>query len=210
MPDHRFFAAIYDRLLASTEDAGLRSMRADLIGGARGRTLEIGAGTGLNLPHYTEGVTELVLTEPDRFMARRLRDRIAAEPPRAASVEVVEAPAEAIPLEDESFDTVVATLVLCSVGDPDRAVDELRRVLKPDGRLLYLEHVRDPNEGSVARWQDRLERPWGWFGAGCHPNRATAATLAAGGFETEPTPDRMPKAPFWVRPLIRGSASLRG
>jgi ubiquinone/menaquinone biosynthesis C-methylase UbiE len=208
--NHRFFAAIYDRMLAGTERAGLREMRAEVVGGASGRTLEVGAGTGLNLSHYTEAVTELVLTEPDRFMARRLRDRVAAEPPRPGSVEVVETPAESLPFEDRSFDTVVATLVFCTVEDPARAAGEVGRVLKPDGRLAYLEHVRDPDERRLARWQDRLERPWGWFGAGCHPNRDTAATLADAGFEMHPEPGRMPKAPPWVRPLIRGSARLPG
>jgi ubiquinone/menaquinone biosynthesis C-methylase UbiE len=208
--NHRFFAAIYDRMLAGTEDAGLREMRAEIVGEASGRTLEVGAGTGLNLVHYTDAVTELMLTEPDRFMARRLRDRIAAEPPRPGSVEVVETPAESLPFDDASFDTVVATLVFCTVEDPSRAAGEVRRVLRPEGRLLYLEHVRDPDEGRLARWQDRLERPWGWFGAGCHPNRDTAATLSSAGFELRTQPGKLPKAPPWVRPLIRGSARLRG
>jgi ubiquinone/menaquinone biosynthesis C-methylase UbiE len=210
MPEHRFFAAIYDWLLDGSEKAGLSEMRAEIVGQAKGRTLELGAGTGLNLPHYTDAVTELVLTEPDRFMARRLRDRIAAEPPAPARVEVSEVSAEELPFEDQSFDTAVATLVFCTIPAPARAAREVRRVLQPDGRLLYLEHVRDPNEGSVARWQDRLERPWGWFGAGCHPNRVTGRVLAEAGFVTEPRVGELPKSPFWVRPLIRGSASLPG
>jgi SAM-dependent methyltransferase len=152
-------------------------------------------------------VTELVLTEPDRFMARRLRDRVDAEPPAPSWVEVVETPAESLPFDDASFDTAVATLVFCTVEDPSRAAREVGRVLKPEGRLLYLEHVRDPDEGRLARWQDRLERPWGWFGAGCHPNRDTGATLSGVGFELRAQPGRLPKAPPWVRPLIRGSAT---
>jgi ubiquinone/menaquinone biosynthesis C-methylase UbiE len=205
--NHRFFAAIYDRMLAGTERAGLREMRAEIVGEASGRTLELGAGTGLNLSHYTDAVTELVLTEPDRFMARRLRDRVDAEPPAPSSVEVVETPAESLPFDDASFDTAVATLVFCTVEDSSRAAREVGRVLKPEGRLLYLEHVRDPDEGRLARWQDRLERPWGWFGAGCHPNRDTGATLSGAGFELRAQPGRLPKAPPWVRPLIRGSAT---
>jgi ubiquinone/menaquinone biosynthesis C-methylase UbiE len=205
---HRFFAAIYDRMLAGTEKAGLAEMRAELIADARGRTLELGAGTGLNLPHYTDAVTELVVTEPDPFMARRLRAKLGDDPPAPGSVEVVEAPAERLPFDDDSFDTVVGTLVLCTVDDPSAATREVARLLKPQGRLLYLEHVRDPEEGRLARWQDRLERPWGWVGAGCHPNRDTAATLAGAGFDVEPDRGRLPKAPPWVRPLIHGSASL--
>jgi ubiquinone/menaquinone biosynthesis C-methylase UbiE len=207
MADHRIFAAIYDRMLAGTEKAGLREMRGDLLGAAGGRTLELGAGTGLNLPHYTSAVTELVLTEPDRFMAARLRRRLADEPPAAARVEVVEAGAEALPFEDASFDTVVATLVLCTVRDPERVIDEAARVLRSTGRLLYLEHVRSPDSERVGRWQDRLERPWGWFAGGCHPNRATGDALAASGLEVERMDlGRMPKAPPFVRPLITGTA----
>jgi SAM-dependent methyltransferase len=208
MQGHRFFAAIYDRLLEGSEKAGLGEMRAGVVGQAAGRTLELGAGTGLNLPHYTDAVTELVLTEPDPFMARRLRDRVDHQPPAPGAVEVSEVSAEELPFEDHSFDSVVATLVFCTIPDPARAAREVGRVLEPGGRLLYLEHVRDPNEGGLARWQDRLERPWGWFGAGCHPNRSTELTFAEAGLVTEPLRGELPKAPFWVRPLIRGSASL--
>jgi ubiquinone/menaquinone biosynthesis C-methylase UbiE len=204
--EHRIFASVYDLMLRGTERGGLRDMRAELLSEAGGRTLELGAGTGLNLAHYTGAVTELVLTEPDPHMARRLRRRLQDEPPAPARVEVVEAPAERLPFEDGSFDSVVSTLVLCSVETPATATGEIARVLKPDGRLLYLEHVRADDDG-LARWQDRLERPWGWLGAGCHPNRDTVAQLQAAGFETESlVRDRMPKAPPIVRPVVRGRA----
>jgi ubiquinone/menaquinone biosynthesis C-methylase UbiE len=203
---HLIFAALYDRLLSGTERAGLLDMRAELLSGARGRTLELGAGTGLNLAHYTDAVTELVLTEPDPHMARRLRKRLEEEPPAPGRVEVIEAQAERLPFEDQSFNTVVSTLVLCSVESPGGAAAEIARVLKPDGRLLYLEHVRS-GDPAVARWQDRLERPWGWLGAGCHPNRDTLAQLEATGLLAEPVErDQMPKAPPIVRPLVRGEA----
>ena len=207
MKEHRFFAAIYDRLMAGAEKAGLKGMRAELVAQANGRTLELGAGTGLNLAHYTDAVTELVLTEPDPFMANKLRERLTDDPPAAVSVEVVESPAERLPFEDASFDTVVSTLVLCTVSDPGRAVGELARVLRPGGRLLYLEHVRSEDE-RLSRWQDRLDRPWGWVAGGCHPNRPTTATLAAAGFDTEPEHGDFPKAPPLVRPLVSGSARL--
>lgn len=208
MSGHRFFAAIYDRMLASTERAGLSDMRRELLASASGRTLELGAGTGLNLAHYPEAVTELVLTEPDPYMARRLRERLAREARGHWSAEVIETGAESLPLADGSFGTVVSTLCLCSVEDPEQVVAEVRRVLRPDGRFLYLEHVRSEDE-RLQRWQDRLERPWGWFGAGCHPNRDTAATLTAGGLALERHEhDRMPKAPPIVRPVIRGEARL--
>ena len=148
-------------LMAAAERAGAGgdASRASRPGRAGGR-LELGAGTGLNLAHYASAVTELVLTEPDPHMARRLRRRLQDEPPAPARVEVVEAPAERLPFEDGSFDSVVSTLVLCSVETPAAATGEIVRVLKPDGRLLYLEHVRADDDG-LARWQDRLERPWG-------------------------------------------------
>ena len=131
-------------MIAASEKAGLRGDARRAGRQARGRTLELGAGTGLNLAHYTDAVTELVLTEPDPFMARRLRKRLGSDPSGAGSVEVVEAPAESLPFDDESFDTVVSTLVLCTVDDPARWRAEIARVLRPGGRLLYLEHVRDP------------------------------------------------------------------
>ena len=207
MRGHRIFAALYDRMLSGTERAGLEDMRAELLAEARGRTLELGAGTGLNLAHYTDAVTELVLTEPDPYMARRLRKRLDDEPPAPGRVEVVETPAEELPFDDQSFDSVVSTLVLCSVEAPAAATGEIVRVLKPDGRLLCLEHVRSGDPG-LARWQDRLERPWGWLGAGCHPNRDTVAELEAAGLETAGLAgDRLPKAPPIVRPMVRGSVS---
>jgi ubiquinone/menaquinone biosynthesis C-methylase UbiE len=205
MPGHRLFAAVYDRMLSAQEKAGLRDMRAELLAGARGRVLELGAGTGLNLDHYGDAVTELVLTEPDPHMAKRLRSRVdAAE--LSFPVEVVEAGAESLPFEDRSFDTAVSTLVFCTIPDARRAADEAARLLKPDGQLLLLEHVRGEEGGRLTRWQDRLERPWGWLGAGCHPNRDTAATLSARFDVSGLAQDRLPgSAPPIVKPLIRGA-----
>jgi ubiquinone/menaquinone biosynthesis C-methylase UbiE len=198
------FAALYDRLTAANERAGFADRRAELLAGARGATLELGAGTGLSLPYYPDAVTDLVLTEPEPHMARRLRARL-VEVGRQA--EVVEAPAERLPFEDERFETAVVTLVLCTVRDPARALDEVARVLKPGGRLLFLEHVRASEGGRLAVWQDRLERPWGWVAGGCHPNRDTLAALEASPLHVE-SADRgeMPKAPPLVRPLVAGVA----
>ena len=206
MKGHPIFAALYDRMLAGTERAGLMEMRRELLTHASGRVLELGAGTGHNLEHYTDAVTELVMTEPDPHMARRLRERLASHGSPVASASVVEAPAEDLPFDDGSFDTVVATLVFCTVEDPPRAVAEARRVLVEGGTLLYLEHVR-AQSSRLARWQDRLERPWGFFAAGCHPNRATDQLLAGAGFWIDSMEwGRLPKAPPIARPLIRGVA----
>ena len=208
MAGHRVFAAIYDKLMQGTEAAGLADSRASLLASATGRTLELGAGTGLNARHYPDAVSELVLTEPDPHMARRLRAKLADSPP-AARYEVVETGAEHLPFDDGSFDTVVSTLVLCTVADPGQAAAEIRRVLRPGGRLLVFEHVRDPEEGRLSKWQDRLERPWGWFGAGCHPNRDTAATLRAAGFDVAGLePAELPKAPPIVKPVVTGSLTV--
>lgn len=212
MPEHRIIAALYDRSLAGCERSGLRALRAEVLGAARGRTLELGAGTGLNLRHYPDSVSELVLTEPDPFMAARLRRRLAQEPPRPPAVEVIEAPAEELPFEDGGFDTIVSTLVLCTVPDPERAAAEAARVLRPEGRLLHIEHVRSPDGARLACWQDRLERPWGWITGGCHPNRPTEQTLASAGFDTsEVASDRMPSvAGPLIRPIVRGAARRPG
>lgn len=200
----RLFSAMYDRAMAGTEDAGLREKRRALLAGASGRVLELGAGTGANLELYPEAVRELVLAEPDPQMTRRLRPKLAAS---GRSAEVVEAPAERLPFPDASFDTAVATLVLCTVPDPQAALAEVARVLKPGGRLLFLEHVRS-GDARLARWQDRLEGPWRFLGDGCHCNRDTVAAIGAAGFELgEAERDRLPKAPPLVRPLAVGSAS---
>ena len=148
----RIFAAGYDRIMAGTEKAGLSERRERLLAPVSGRVLEIGGGTGANLPFYGAGVQELVITEPEEPMARRLERKL---PDYSRPVRVVRAPAEQLPFEDESFDFVVATLVLCTVDDPARALGEARRVLKPGGRLLFLEHVRS-DDAKLARWQDRL------------------------------------------------------
>jgi ubiquinone/menaquinone biosynthesis C-methylase UbiE len=206
MSEHPIFARFYDRLTAGAERAGLGDMRRALLATASGRVLELGAGTGHNLEYYTDAVTELVLAEPDPHMAARLRDRLASDGTPAGRPSVIEAPAEDLPFDDGSFDTVVATLVLCTVQDPARALAEARRVLVEGGRLLYLEHVRSTRPG-LARWQDRLQRPWGFFAGGCHPNRATDQLIAGAGFWIDSLErESLPKAPPIVRPVIRGVA----
>lgn len=197
----RVFAWSYDRSLRATEEAGLARMRGELLADAAGQTLEIGAGTGLNLDRYPAGLTDLVLCEPEPPMARRLAERAATY---GARVEL--APAEALPAADATVDTVVSTLVLCTVADPERAVAEIRRVLKPGGRLLFLEHVR-ADDPAAARAQDRWDPVWKRFGHGCRCNRDTLATLRAGGLDvTVLEHARLPKAPAIVRPLIVGTA----
>jgi ubiquinone/menaquinone biosynthesis C-methylase UbiE len=168
--------------------------------------LEIGGGTGANLAFYREDVAELVVAEPEEAMARRLERKLRGY---RVPARVVRAPAERLPLEDASFDCAVSTLVLCSVADPARALGEVRRVLKPGGRLLFIEHVRS-DDPRVAAWQDRLRRPWAWVACGCQPNRRTVETMVAAGFSVdELRRDRLHKAPSIVKPLVVGSAGAK-
>jgi ubiquinone/menaquinone biosynthesis C-methylase UbiE len=206
MSEHPIFARFYDRMTAGVERGGLSEMRQQLLASASGRVIELGAGTGHNLEHYTDAVTELVLCEPDPHMARQLRERLANRGTDAGGASVIEASAEDLPFDDGSFDVVVATLVLCTVEDPVRSIAEARRVLVEGGRLLFIEHVRSSSR-RLAWWQDRLERPWGFFAGGCHPNRATDQLLAGAGFWIDSLErTRMPKTAPLVRPLIRGVA----
>lgn len=199
----RLFAAGYDLIEAGAERAGMRDRRARLLSQARGRTVEIGAGTGLNLPHYPDAVTELVLAEPNPHMAKRLRAKLAGGGPAAR---VLDAPGERLPLADGEFDTAVVTLVLCTVPDPAAVLSEVARVLAPGGALLFLEHVRS-EDPRVARWQDRLHGPWKAFGHGCNCNRDTLRTLGASPLGVEEVErGEIPKAPAIVRPLIVGRA----
>lgn len=201
----RGFAALYDRALKATEEAGLRDTRRRALAEARGRTIDLGAGTGANIGLFPEAVTELVYAEPDPHMAKRLREKLSDSGERG---EIVEAPAQSLPFEDSSFDTAVFTLVLCTVPDPAASLAEAARVLKPGGRLLFVEHVRAQDPG-LARWQDRLERPWRFLADGCHCNRDTVAAIEASPLSLERVErGDLPKALPIVRPLVRGSATL--
>jgi SAM-dependent methyltransferase len=165
--------------------------------------LEIGAGTGLSFPHYPAAVEEVVALEPDEGMATRAARR-AGESERR--ITLVAGSAEDLPFEDASFDWAVAMLVFCTVSDPARALAEVRRVLRPGGGLLFLEHVRSA-EPRRARWQDRLERPWGFVAQGCHPNRDTVGTIGAAGFAVHVTESgELPMVPPLVKPYVLGRA----
>ncbi|HEX5592063.1 MAG TPA: class I SAM-dependent methyltransferase [Solirubrobacterales bacterium] len=202
----RAFSAVYDRGFKATEEAGLSDMRHELLAQARGRVLELGAGTGLNLEHYPEAIEGLTLVEPDPHMTKQLREKL-AQMGEDSTVLVVEAPAEQLPFPDESFDTVVVTLVLCTVPDQAAALSEIKRILKPDGKLLFLEHVRSRNP-DLAKWQDRLERPWRFLGDGCHCNRDTVSAISTAGFTLDDVESgELPKLPPIVRPLSRGRAT---
>jgi ubiquinone/menaquinone biosynthesis C-methylase UbiE len=199
---HRLFAALYDRMNAAAERRWMGERRANLLAGASGVVLEIGGGTGANLPYYRAAV-RVVIAEPDPFMRKKLRPKLAQA---HVPVEVSNADAQRLPFADESFDTVVSTLVFCTIPDPQAALMEIRRVLHPvGGRLLFLEHVR--GEGRVARWQDRVQPLWSWLIAGCHPNRDTVATIETSSFRLEKLERFEPPAPLSVfAPCVQGAA----
>jgi SAM-dependent methyltransferase len=198
----RLSAVLYDPFFWLAERAGLAARRRALVQQASGRVLEIGAGTGLNLRHYADDA-ELVLSEPDAAMADRLRRRVAG---RRRPATVVLAPAEALPFADGEFDTVVSTLVLCTVPDQAAALREIRRVLRPGGRLLFMEHIRSESP-RWARWQDRLNPPWRAFAEGCNCNRATLDVIDAGPLALrEVQRGVIPVMVPLIRPLATGSA----
>jgi ubiquinone/menaquinone biosynthesis C-methylase UbiE len=198
----RFFAATYDSMSRKSEDAGLRDMRHGLLAGVGGRVLEIGGGTGANLAHYNGEIESLFVTEPDPSMLKRLQRKAREQAPLA---KILRAPAEDLPFEDDTFDVVVSTLVLCGVDDQERSVRELRRVLRPGGQVLFLEHVRS-DDPALARFQDRMN----WLNrlvVGCDCNRSTLSTLEAADFTVSRLEQTtLPKAPKFVRPLIVGAA----
>jgi ubiquinone/menaquinone biosynthesis C-methylase UbiE len=197
----RLFAALYDTVSRGSEAAGLREERKQLLSAAEGATLEIGAGTGLNLEHYPEAVTRLVLVEPDRHMRRRLGRRLES---LGRQADIVDASVQDLPFPDATFDTAVVTYVLCSVPDQDEALAEIARVLKPSGRFLFLEHVRSADP-KLARRQDRI-RPLCNL-VGCNPNRDTLATIESSALTVESVKHgEVPKAPKVERPMIVGTA----
>ena len=198
----RLNALIYDPFLWLGERRGMRERRRDLLADARGRVLEIGAGTGLNLPHYPPTVDELVLTEPDAGMAARLDTADATVDAR-----VVAASAEELPFEDASFDAVVSMMVLCTVPDADAALAEVRRVLRPGGRLLFIEHVR-ADSPRLAGWQDRLAKPWEAFASGCRCDRRTLERITEHFRVSRVEHGTWRGMPAIVHPLVIGEAAV--
>lgn len=197
------FAMTYDWQISATEKAGLHSMRQRLLADATGQVIEIGAGTGANLPCYGPDVESLAVTEPLTPMMRKLERRVRD---RGSSAKVLRAPAEDLPFDSETFDVAVSTLVLCGVDDQPRALRELRRVLRPGGRLLFLEHVRS-DDPALARLQDRMN----WLNrvvVCCNLNRPTLDTIKQAGFTvTSLEHTALPKAPKFVGPAIMGVAT---
>jgi SAM-dependent methyltransferase len=190
---HPIFARLFDRLVRKA-DPQQADHRRELLAGASGRVIEIGAGNGINFPNYPPEVTEVVAVEPEAYLREKAAEAAAGAP---VPVTVVDGLADDLPGEPGSFDAAVSSLVLCSVPDQSRALAEIRRVLKPGGELRFYEHVlaEDPK---VARLQNRIEPVWRFCGGGCHPNRDTAAAIEAAGFDI----DRCRRFPFKPGPLM--------
>jgi ubiquinone/menaquinone biosynthesis C-methylase UbiE len=173
--DHPLLARIYDAALTPAERAGVRDQRRRLMDGVVGRVVEIGAGTGLNVPHYPASADEVHAVEPDRHMLRRLAARSTTSP---VPLYVYRGDAHRLPFGDEVFDAAIITFALCTIPDPRRALDETHRVVRPGGVLRFLEHVRSSSE-RTARWQDRLTPWWGKVAGGCRLNQPTVEILSA-------------------------------
>src|SRR5438445_11144467 len=193
---------LYDAICAFAEWRGLGDWRRWLAAGARGRTLDLGCGTGRNLPLFAAGVRAVGL-DPELASLRRARRRAPGAPLVCGS-------AEALPFRPGVFDTVVSGLVLCSVPDPARGLAEVRRVLRPDGTLRALEHVRATRRWK-ARVQDAIQPGWTWLTGGCHPNRETERLVEAAGFVIDAEGRRAPAhlRRFAARPAAAGQGSIR-
>jgi ubiquinone/menaquinone biosynthesis C-methylase UbiE len=198
-------AAVYDRFTRGSEEACLRKWRAELLGELSGEVLEVGAGTGSTLGLYPKAVTRLVMAEPDPHMRRKLRAK-----ERPAGVEVSDGSLDKLPFENQSFDAVVCSLVLCSVRDQKAALAEIVRVLRPGGKLVFLEHVAADGKPDRLKWQGRIEPVWKHFMGNCHLTRRTEAAIAAAGLQIERIErESIRKALPIIRPSIRGVARKR-
>ncbi|HTA05783.1 MAG TPA: class I SAM-dependent methyltransferase [Solirubrobacteraceae bacterium] len=201
-PWARISARIYDPFMWLAERRGMRARRSELLADARGLTLDIGSGTGLNLPHYPRQLERLVLAEPDPAMRARLEQRTTRLRPEAT---VIDVPAERLPFADGTVDTVVSTLVLCTVDAPELALREIARVLAPDGKLLFIEHVLAASRVR-SFLQERLAAPWRGFANGCRCNQETVMMMAACGFQLDISDATWRGMPSIVKPLVHGRA----
>jgi len=201
---HPIFARFFDRLSRLMERE-VGQHRQELLAGLSGRVVEIGAGNGMNFQHYPTSVEEVVALEPEGYLRHKAEQAARDAPVR---VTIRDGVADPLPLESDSVDAAVASLVLCTVPDPHQALAELRRVLKPGGELRFLEHVRS-DRARKARIQDRLDRSgiWPRVGGGCHCARDTVAAIESAGFHIERV-QSLDFGPSWIvtNPHVLGLA----
>ena len=202
-------AFFYDKVMKSTEDACLIDWRKELLKGVDGKVLEIGAGTGASLLLYPRTTKiELFLSEPDKSMRRQLSDKVKQS--AKDNLYILNSSAEQIDSKNDTYDFVFLSLVCCSVKDVDLALSEIKRVLKPDGKFIFLEHVAAHAGTNRRKWQDRLNTIWGFVAGNCHLNRETEQSIIDAGFKIEQIKrESLRKAPSIVRPTIRGIARLK-
>lgn len=201
-----FFSLIYDKVMSATEAACLREWRRELLMDVQGRVLEIGAGTGASLPLYPQRADlELFLAEPEPGMRKQLTQR--AQASGHANITILACTAEQIDANDQSFDVVFVSLVCCSVNDIGQTLSEIRRVLKPDGRFIFLEHVAAEPGSARRKWQNGMNFLWKRVAGNCHLNRETERLIQSAGFDIQSLQrDSLRKAMPLVRPSIRGWA----
>jgi ubiquinone/menaquinone biosynthesis C-methylase UbiE len=187
----------------SMRNRDLAAYRERVLSAAAGRVLEIGIGSGLNLPFYTDRVAQVVGLEPAPRLLAMTQE---AARRQQIAVELIGASAESIPFPDRQFDTVITTWTLCSIPAVSTALNEMRRVLKPTGRLLFVEHGRAPEE-NVRRWQDRLTPVWKCIGGGCHLNRPIRELIEGAGFRIEHLQTGYMKGPKPMTYMYEGRAA---
>ena len=191
---HPLFARFYAWMSPRMEQAGYAERRDDLLGGLHGRVIEVGAGNGMNFAHYPPEVTYVLAVEPEPHLRQLAEENAGAA---AVPVDVVDGTADQLPADDGTFDAAIASLVLCTVPDQGRALDEIHRVLRPDGQLRFFEHVRAETPG-LARAQRILDATvWPTLGGGCHAGRDTRTAIENAGFHIERIEElRMPETPI--------------
>jgi len=201
----RLMARFYDRVMKQSEGACLSAWRKELLENVNGHVLEVGAGTGVNLSFYPKAVQRVVMAEPDSHMRAKLADRIISH--GVASAQISDGSLESLPFPDGEFDFVTCMLVLCSVPDLNHALREIRRVLVPGGRLVFMEHVAAEDRSNRLKWQRRLEPLWKSVSGNCHFTRKTEQAILDSGFKMEQIQrESMRKSMPLTRPTIRGVA----
>jgi len=200
------FAKLYDYLMKDAEERGLQDWRQELLSNLPANVLEIGCGTGANLKFYTSSIENLILVEPSLPMSKELAQKIPFC--QAKNVRLLQEDGEKLSLAEASCDAVICTLVLCSVKNPAKVLAEIHRVLRPQGQLIFIEHVAAFNNIKRYKWQLRLAFLWKYFTAGCHTTRDTEENIKQAGFSIEKiTRQSMRGVPPIVRPSIRGVAT---
>ena len=200
-----FMAKFYDATMKKMEASCFSDWRTELLSDIDGDVLEIGSGTGINLAHYPDAIQSLVLTEPDSHMLRILNNNISEIDNEKISTEMIAA--DKLGFADNSFDSVVSTLVLCSVPSPERTLEEIRRVLKPGGKLYFMEHVIAADTPHIIKWQKMLQPFWVCMCGNCHLTRDTETYMRNAGFDFDKI-DRLRSTggPPIVAPTIKGVA----